>query len=121
MPDIFKASLYWFIAYAVLLGGGFFFFERSLFSDMAVFIGLLAGIIVLYSAKKKDLKKEPSKKRAFFVLLGLLIALSSFANEFLAYAGSGMHFWNPPYSIGEFTVHSSDTRASCSRPDFPRS
>jgi exosortase/archaeosortase family protein len=104
MPDTFRASLYWFIVNAILLAGGFFFFERSLFSDMAVFIGILAGIIVLYSAKKKKPEKMPSNKRALYIALGLMVAFSSFANELLALAGTDMHFWNPPYSIGEFTV-----------------
>jgi len=104
MPDIFRASLYWFLANAVLLIGGFFFFERSLFSDMAVFIGLLSGIIVLYSAKKKKITPLPASKRAFYVFLGLCIAAFSFANQFLMLTGTDMRFWNPPYSIGEFTV-----------------
>lgn len=104
MPDTFKASLYWFVINAALLVGGFFLFDRSLFSDMAVFIGVLSGIIVLYSAKKKKLGKMSSKRRTIFVSLGLLIAASSFANDFLALAGTNIHFWNPPYSLGEFTV-----------------
>jgi exosortase/archaeosortase family protein len=104
MPDAFRGTLYWFIVNAVLLVGAFFCFERSLSSDMAVFIGILAGIVVLYSALKKNPERMPSKKRASFVVLGLLIALFSFANEFLALTGTDMHFWNPPYSIGEFGV-----------------
>jgi len=104
MPDTFRASLYWFTAYVILLIGGFLLFDRSLFSDMAVYIGILSGIIVLYSAKKKKPVKMPPKKRTFYIALGLLVAFSSFANELLALIGSNMHFWNPPYSLGEFTV-----------------
>lgn len=104
MPDIYKETVYWFVLNAVLLVGGFFLFDRSLFSDMAVFIGILSGLIVLYSAKKKDLKLSDPKKRSFFVAACFIVAVSSFANEILSAAGIEMHFWNLPYSIGEFTV-----------------
>jgi exosortase/archaeosortase family protein len=104
MPDIFKTSLYWFFLNAALLAAGFFFFEHSLLSDMAVFIGALSGVIVLYTAKRTDLARMPAKKRVPFVAAGLLIALFSFANGILSLAGTGAHFWNPPYSIGEFAV-----------------
>jgi exosortase/archaeosortase family protein len=104
MTDIFRTSFYWFIIYVILLVGGFFLFDRSLFSDMAVFIGILSGIIVLYSAKKKTQGKMSSNKKVIYIALGLLIAAFSFANEFLALIGLDMHFWNPPYSLGEFSV-----------------
>jgi exosortase/archaeosortase family protein len=104
MPDVFRSSLYWFIANAALLIGGFFLFEKSLSSDMAVFIGILSGIIVLYSAKKKKLVLLLADKRPFFIFLGLVVAAFSFANEILAMTGTDLHFWNPPYSIGEFAV-----------------
>ena len=104
MPDISRSTLYWFIANGILLIGGFFVFEKSLDSDNAVFIGILSGVIVLYSAKKKKLSLMPARKRAFFIVLGLLAAAFSFANQLLTLTGTSMHFWNPPYSIGEFAV-----------------
>jgi len=104
MHDIRRDSVYWFVLNTVLLIGGFFFFSRSLFSDMAVFIGILSGIIVVYGAKKAAPAHMSRKMRAASVAVCLLFGLSSFVNELLALCGSSIHFWNPPYSIGEFAV-----------------
>lgn len=103
MPDLQKLSIRWFIAYLTLLVGGLLFFEKSLFSDMAALMGALSGVIVIYAARRKDSAQTPKRKLIYFSA-SLAMALLSFANQILAAAGLEQRFWNPPYSIGEFTV-----------------
>ena len=71
---------------------------------MALFIGLLSGAIALYGAKKEDNAPLSAGRKHAYATAGLLVALSSFANQLLSLAGSSARFWNPPYSIGEYAV-----------------
>lgn len=95
-----RTVLYWFIAVLVLMVAAFFYFERSLMSDMVVFIVAISGLAALYITKNRGVSHLPIKDRPKYILLGFLVAASSFINYIIYPA----QFWNPPYSIGEFGV-----------------
>jgi exosortase/archaeosortase family protein len=98
---MFRKVLYWFIASTLLVVSGFFFFERGLMSDMVIFIWVISGIASLYIAKTaKEKKTFTENERYVYIAVGLLVALASFVNYFIA----PWEFWNPPYSLGEFGV-----------------
>jgi exosortase/archaeosortase family protein len=98
---MFRKVVYWFIISTLLVVSGFFFFSPSLMSDMVIFIWVISGIASLYIAKNgKEQKILTKKEKYLFIGVGLLVALASFANYFIA----PWEFWNPPYSLGEFGV-----------------
>ncbi|MBN2250815.1 MAG: exosortase/archaeosortase family protein [Candidatus Altiarchaeota archaeon] len=101
---MFKTALYWFALVLVAMPAAFLYFERSLLSDMAVFIWILSGIVVLYRAKKCGNKGLTPVQRKVLVLFGAFMAAFSFINQIFSFLGFDVVFWNPPYSIGEFGV-----------------
>ena len=100
---MFKAAVYWFIASVLALVGAFVYFQKSLLSDMVVFISVISGVAILFLAKKAQ-KKMPAVQRAALFIAGLFIAALSFVNQVSSLLGAPVEFWNPPYSIGEFGV-----------------
>jgi len=101
LKDIPKEVLYWFIASVSLVIAAFFVFSRSLLSGMVVVIWVLSAFAVVYIAKsRKGEKALVGNQRYLYAGIGVFMALFSFINCIIA----PLSFWNPPFSIQEFTV-----------------
>jgi exosortase/archaeosortase family protein len=96
---MFRKVLYWFIAITILAVGGFIFFEKSLVSDIVIFILIISGIATLYIAKKtKEPKTLKKRDQYIWIILGLLVCAFSFVNLFMG----PRFFFNSPFSLGSY-------------------
>ncbi len=101
---MFKKVLYWFVFSSIALVAWFIYLPESLLSDMVLFIWAISGAVVLYNARKKQSRPMAPNERYAALLIGVGIILLSFINNIFGLLGIQETFWNPPYSLGEFSI-----------------